>query len=33
MKDTTMPDGHVERREVEEMLVANAFFLPECSKS
>ncbi|MEO7167002.1 MAG: cell envelope integrity protein CreD [Spartobacteria bacterium] len=29
MKDTTMPDGHVERREVEEMLVANAFFLPE----
>ncbi len=29
MKDTTMPDGHVERREVEEMLIANAFFLPE----
>ncbi len=29
MKDTTMPDGHVERREVEEMLVATAFFLPE----
>jgi len=29
MKDTTMPDGHVERREVEELLVANAFFLPE----
>jgi inner membrane protein len=29
MKDTTMPDGHVERREVEEMLVANAYFLPE----
>ncbi|HXA08592.1 MAG TPA: cell envelope integrity protein CreD [Chthoniobacterales bacterium] len=29
MKDTTMPDGHVERREVEETLVANAFFLPE----
>ena len=32
MKDTTMPDGHVERREVEEMLVANAFFLPELLK-
>ena len=32
MKDTTMPDGHVERREVEEMLVANAFFLPESLK-
>ena len=32
MKDTTMPDGHVERREVEEMLVANAFFLPEALK-
>lgn len=29
VKDTTLPDGHVERREVEEMLVANAFFLPE----
>jgi inner membrane protein len=29
MKDTTMPDGHVERREVEETLVANAYFLPE----
>ena len=28
-KDTTMPDGRVERREVEEMLVGNAFFLPE----
>ena len=27
-----MPDGHVERREVEEMLVANAFFLPELLK-
>jgi inner membrane protein len=32
MKDATMPDGHVERREVEEMLVANAFFLPESLK-
>jgi inner membrane protein len=29
MKDTTMPDGHVERREVEELLIGNAFFLPE----
>lgn len=32
MKDTTMPDGHVERREVEEMLVATAYFLPEALK-
>ena len=28
-KDATMPDGHVERREVEETLVATAYFLPE----
>ena len=27
-----MPDGKVERREVEERLVANAYFLPELLK-
>ena len=32
MKDTTMPDGHVERREVEEMLVGKRIFLPESLK-
>lgn len=33
MKETTMPDGRVDRREVEDIAVGTAFFLPESSIS